>query len=585
MIDLYNFINEIGYLSTDFFWFPVLIWTAVSSLTFFILRMSEKINPLYQYHIRIATLFALPIGIISAFVIQYLTKLSSLGNSSSAAVFVVQNPLYENNLSQQIPEAASIQWFNTNFLIGSVSLLIGIIAIALFIKLLKDYLHLKSLHQKLDTEPLTNLESEYGLKDRSVLVAFNDHPLVPFTFGWRNPVIVLPSSIKDNKENLNMALRHELVHIQRGDYLIQLLISMISSAFWFHPLIRISENRIETFREISCDLQVLNTSEINPKKYANMLMELIPLQKGIGSFAINMAVQKSTLKQRIEKMKYHKLHKTSLKKSFMLFLGMIMIVIAPIACSDLQGPSTLSDEEISESELIFTNPEIAINGKEIFKSNKTRKTIGLNGVMIAPAEYGTFIISGAQFEGASPTAEISGNSLTARINEMDFSLISESTIYNEKSVNIWIRHFPNKKWNHNVMGIMPYEVLQSSSLGERITPADIPSNLPVSSNPGKDVFVVVEEMPELIGGQVGIQSKVEYPEAAIRAGIEGRVTVQFVVDTNGNVVNPKIIRGIGGGCDEEALRVVSQAKFTPGTQRGKSVDVQMSMPVLFKLSN
>tara|TARA_R110000868_G_scaffold285908_2_gene546404 strand:- start:160 stop:375 length:216 start_codon:yes stop_codon:yes gene_type:complete len=51
------------------------------------------------------------------------------------------------------------------------------------------------------------------------------------------------------------------------------------------------------------------------------------------------------------------------------------------------------------------------------------------------------------------------------------------------------------------------------------------------------------------------------------------------------VVNPKVIRGIGGGCDEEALRVVSQIEFTPGVQRGRNVAVQMSLPILFKLTD
>lgn len=100
-----------------------------------------------------------------------------------------------------------------------------------------------------------------------------------------------------------------------------------------------------------------------------------------------------------------------------------------------------------------------------------------------------------------------------------------------------------------------------------------------------DFFVVVEEMPELIGGLASLQQKISYPELARRAGIEGRVYVQFVVDENGNVVDPKIIRGIGGGADEEALRVVSQAKFSPGIQRGQPVRVQYSLPIMFKLNN
>lgn len=98
-----------------------------------------------------------------------------------------------------------------------------------------------------------------------------------------------------------------------------------------------------------------------------------------------------------------------------------------------------------------------------------------------------------------------------------------------------------------------------------------------------DVFVVVEQMPELKGGLAELVSKIKYPQEAVNEGIEGRVTVQFVVDENGDVINPTIVKGIGGGCDEEALRVVKEAKFTPGVQRGRAVKVKYSLPVVFKL--
>lgn len=99
----------------------------------------------------------------------------------------------------------------------------------------------------------------------------------------------------------------------------------------------------------------------------------------------------------------------------------------------------------------------------------------------------------------------------------------------------------------------------------------------------EDFFVVVEDMPELIGGLASIQREIRYPEMARRAGIEGRVFIQFIVNEQGDVENPQIIRGIGGGADEEALRVVRQAKFTPGMQRGRPVRVQYSLPISFRL--
>jgi len=98
-------------------------------------------------------------------------------------------------------------------------------------------------------------------------------------------------------------------------------------------------------------------------------------------------------------------------------------------------------------------------------------------------------------------------------------------------------------------------------------------------------FVVVEEMPQLIGGLESIMKEVRYPEMARRAGIEGRVFVQFVVNEEGNVEDAEVVRGIGGGADEEALRVVRQAKFKPGVQRGKPVRVKYSLPIMFSLGN
>ncbi|SMO43017.1 energy transducer TonB [Gracilimonas mengyeensis] len=101
----------------------------------------------------------------------------------------------------------------------------------------------------------------------------------------------------------------------------------------------------------------------------------------------------------------------------------------------------------------------------------------------------------------------------------------------------------------------------------------------------EDFFVVVEQMPKLIGGMAKLQGSVSYPEMARRAGIEGRVTVQFIVNEQGNVENARVVRGIGGGCDEEALKAVKQAEFEPGMQRGRPVRVQYALSINFRLEN
>lgn len=116
-------------------------------------------------------------------------------------------------------------------------------------------------------------------------------------------------------------------------------------------------------------------------------------------------------------------------------------------------------------------------------------------------------------------------------------------------------------------------------------PLDLPPPPKGDDDNEEDFFVVVENMPELIGGLAALQKDIRYPERARKAGIEGRVIVQFIVNEKGEVEQPRVIRGIGGGCDEEALRAVDNARFKPGRQRGKPVRVQYSLPVIFRLQN
>ncbi len=97
-------------------------------------------------------------------------------------------------------------------------------------------------------------------------------------------------------------------------------------------------------------------------------------------------------------------------------------------------------------------------------------------------------------------------------------------------------------------------------------------------------FVAVEEMPEPVGGIKAIQEKITYPEIAKRAGVEGKVYILAFVDESGNVTKANVLKGIGAGCDEEALKAVEKTKFKPGKQRGKPVRVQVSIPVIFKLN-
>ncbi len=96
-------------------------------------------------------------------------------------------------------------------------------------------------------------------------------------------------------------------------------------------------------------------------------------------------------------------------------------------------------------------------------------------------------------------------------------------------------------------------------------------------------FLVVEQPPVLVGGLEGLHARINYPEDARQQGIEGRVTVVFMVDEEGNVLDAQVAERLHDSCDQEALRVIRESTFEPGRQRGLAVKVRMSLPVTFRL--
>lgn len=113
----------------------------------------------------------------------------------------------------------------------------------------------------------------------------------------------------------------------------------------------------------------------------------------------------------------------------------------------------------------------------------------------------------------------------------------------------------------------------------------------VQDQPRKDtaVFLQVEEMPLFPGGNEAMMKflieNIKYPEQARKDSIQGRVFVNFIVEADGKVSNAKVLRGIGSGCDEEAVRVISlMPAWTPGKQRGQNVRVSFNLPIMFALT-
>lgn len=129
---------------------------------------------------------------------------------------------------------------------------------------------------------------------------------------------------------------------------------------------------------------------------------------------------------------------------------------------------------------------------------------------------------------------------------------------------------------------------------ENRTDAPVLLDVPISNTPppkeevnDNEPFIISEVMPEPKGGYKKfyefLKKNLNYPKTARRMMLEGKVYVQFIVEKDGSLTDIHVVKGIGGGCDEEAIRVLQKApKWKPGLQRGRPVRVKKAIPIIFK---
>ncbi len=98
-----------------------------------------------------------------------------------------------------------------------------------------------------------------------------------------------------------------------------------------------------------------------------------------------------------------------------------------------------------------------------------------------------------------------------------------------------------------------------------------------------EYLAFAEKMPEMVGGLGALNKYIVYPDLAVQAGISGKVFVVIFVNENGGVDDVKVLKGIGMGCDEEAVRVVKKMQYTPGEHKGAKVKVKLAIAIDFKL--
>jgi TonB family protein len=540
----------------QFLWLPCIIWTVLATSGRAVLQVLPDLHPQFHYHGRFAMILALPAGLTAVYTLQAIENMLFAGTAeNSLALITFISPVEISTVTITTNPVQSVLWTEW---IYAFFLLICISGMFFFtVRYLLQLLILNRLRRSLplfEIDRLPNLDkvnSNMAAKYKHrILVGFTNKEPAPVAFGWFTPVILLPYSLKKDDKKRNLAIRHELTHITQNDFLSHCGVIITQILFWFHPLIHLLKKELIFYREIRCDSLVLSSKDISPGKYASLLLELLPLPDTGKKLSINMALESSNLKKRIQMIAQQNLNKPIPKRSGLTLFGTIILCTAiAMACTDMQTPQVFDNEEHnlmthSDSEWVQDYHQI-----RIFLSEKEQ-------------------------------AKKQMRALTRLQETQPDHIISVNTLYGDAAIKKY-----DDRGSAGVIEI--YTNIGEESYTALLETLEMPTADLSRQAPGdkEEMVFVVEQVPELIGGLEQIQRNLRYPETARRAGIEGRVYVQFVVDEQGGVQDPRVSRGIGGGADEEALRVVSNARFTPAMQDGKPVKVHYSLPVFFRLDS
>ncbi len=500
----------------------------------------------------------LPVSLALSFIIPLITFTSIRYIHLPTAPVETNSFAYlaEPTVTQPVAPAFEMEWFH--YLMGIYAL--GILGFLCY--LILGHFKAFSIIKKSRLQKLFNINVNVTNKD-----------VHPFSFFNK---IVLSDRTLDNP-NLGMIVMHEDIHVREKHTFDILFAEILFLLQWFNPFVWLLKDAIKNNLEYKTDHQVVKT--IDPQQY-QLAMVGLAHKEGIAPFLT--AMNGSQLKNRIVMMKKKTRNKYALLKQ-LLVLPLLAVLTMGLAnkevkteivqqntdnteafvesqIKDLQEISFLdsvkggySDEDVEYENIQRVNFDNGITeDTTVEKFLVTGKVTDHNGTPLP----GTAIIVKGSTTGT--LADMAGNYKieTDRLATLIFSMVGfqKKEIEIDEQTNIDVQLEPEKATGFD-------EETQA--------------------------YFIVEEMPEFPGGDIGLRNYLEqnlkYPQIALLNGIQGTVYVSFVINEEGNVVQPKIAKSVDPALDKEALRLVSSLpRWKPGKQNGKLVKVNYTVKVDFK---
>ena len=290
-----------------------------------------------------------------------------------------------------------------------------------------------------------------GLRGTRVRYAVvEDAAVMPMTFGWRRPVVVLPAWLLERKQDLHMVLLHELVHIRRRDYLGQWIARVVDAFFAVHPLVRHLIKQIDHYRELACDAEVLARARFGAHAYASLLYQMLRVGgRRSARPALSLAEHPSTLRTRIKTMEhqpYNAQHWNSARRVSILVSGMLFLLgTALVACSELATESDL------QARLQIEDASLTIHGGHLYVNQTLINTQGEFGLTASRADpfyihtpqTGLFMLALEPLDGFEAAGRIEGYDLLFAVNDTAVRITSSTPILGGVAATLYVRHDPS----------------------------------------------------------------------------------------------------------------------------------------------
>ena len=398
----------------------------------------------------------------------------------------------------------------------------------------------------------------------------------PFSFfHW---IFIHPTS--HTEDELSEILTHEQTHANQW-HSIDVLVSEIVCTFcWFNPFAWLMKREIRTNLEYLADNRVLETGH-DSKAYQ---YHLLGLSHHKAAATIYNSFNVLPLKKRIKMMNKKRTREIGRTKYLMFLpLAALLMIISNIEAVARTTKEVARDvieavEDNLTSDTTAPDMEVATETAPLetpAPQQDKDKLVTYKGVVV---DKDGKAVEGAEFFVDGDYKLPQGQSyVTGKNGNFSFKAFE-----NAKMIVIW-------KKDGKMMGV-PATVNKENNSNMKIV-MDREWQNPPADDPDNPVFEVVETMPEFPNGGMGammefLSKNIRYPVNAQKNGTQGRVTVQFIVNTDGSISNIGILREVDPELDGEAVRVISaMPKWKPGMQKGKPVRVKYTVPVMFRLND